>query len=59
MTPIHTQLMGALCITAGLLFAMVWLAARLSLIELRVPDKCPACGRFRIGRSCGCGAWPP
>jgi hypothetical protein len=33
---------------------MVWLAARMSMIELRSPRRCPACGRFRQGRHCGC-----
>ncbi len=54
MTPVDTQFLGALAITAGLLFAMVWLAARLSLIDLRRPDRCPACGRIRDRGSCGC-----
>jgi hypothetical protein len=56
MTPIHAQLLGALAITAGLLFSMVWLAARMSLIELRRPRRCPACGRLRQHGACGCGA---
>jgi hypothetical protein len=51
----HTQMLGALSVTASLLFAMVWLAARMSMIELRRPERCPACGRFRRGGSCGCG----
>jgi hypothetical protein len=52
----HTQILAVLSMTAGLAFAMVWLAARMSMIELRRPAKCPACGRLRHGRSCGCGA---
>ena len=56
MDPIHAQLLGALAITAGLLFSMVWLAARMSLIELRRPQRCPACGRLRQRGACGCGA---
>jgi hypothetical protein len=55
MIPQHTQMLGALSLTAALLFAMVWLAARMSMIELRGPNRCPACGRLRHGRSCGCG----
>ena len=55
MDPIHAQLLGALAITAGLLFSMVWLAARMSLIELRRPRRCPACGRLRQHGACGCG----
>jgi hypothetical protein len=55
MTPQDTQILGALSISAGLLFAMVWLAARMSMIELRRPHRCPACGRLRQSHSCGCG----
>ena len=50
----HTQILGVLTVTAGLLFAMVWLAARMSMIELRRPQRCLACGRLRHGGSCGC-----
>jgi hypothetical protein len=56
MTDLHTQMLGVLSVTAGLLFAMVWLAARMSMIELRRPERCPACGRLRRGGSCGCSA---
>jgi len=51
----HTQMLGALSVMASLLVAMVWLAARMSMIDLRRPERCPACGRFRQGGSCGCG----
>ena len=37
----HTQILAVLTVTAGLLFAMVWLAARMSMIELRRPERCP------------------
>ena len=53
MNALHTQMLGALTVTAGLLFAMVWLAARMSMIELRRPERCPACGRLRHGGPCG------
>jgi hypothetical protein len=56
MSPVHAQLLGALTISAGLLFSMVWLAARMSLIELRRPDRCPACGRLREHGACGCSS---
>jgi hypothetical protein len=56
MNAAHTQMLGALSVTAGLLLAMVWLAARMSMIELRRPERCPACGRLRQGGSCGCNA---
>jgi hypothetical protein len=48
-------MLGVLIITTGIGLAMTWLAARLSLIELRKPQRCPACGRQRIGGVCGCG----
>jgi hypothetical protein len=54
MNAAHTHMLGALSVTAGLLLAMVWLAARMSMIELRRPGRCPACGRLRQGGSCGC-----
>jgi hypothetical protein len=54
MDTIHTQMLGAVSIAAGLSFAMVWLAARMSMIDLRRPHRCPACGRVRRSGSCGC-----
>jgi hypothetical protein len=54
MDVLHTQMLGALTIAAGLSFAMVWLAARMSMIEIRRPQRCPACGRLRRGHACGC-----
>jgi hypothetical protein len=56
MNVLPTQMLGALSVSAGLLFAMVWLAARMSMIELRRPERCPACGRLRHRGSCGCNA---
>lgn len=50
----HT--LGVLITTAGVSVGMIWLAARLSMIELRRPAKCPACGRLRRFGECGCGA---
>jgi hypothetical protein len=54
MDAVDTQMLGVLSITAGLSFAMVWLAARATMIDLRRPQRCPACGRLRRGRMCGC-----
>jgi hypothetical protein len=54
MDAIQTQMLGAVSIAAGLTFAMVWLAARTSMIEFRRPQKCPACGRLRRRGVCGC-----
>jgi hypothetical protein len=52
--PNDPHLLGILIITTGIGLAMTWLAARLSLIELRKPERCPACGRQRISGTCGC-----
>jgi hypothetical protein len=54
MTDLDPNIFGALSVAAGLGFAMVWLAARVSMIELRRPTRCPACGRLRRAGSCGC-----
>jgi hypothetical protein len=51
---VDPQILGALSVAAGLGFAMVWLAARMSMIEIRRPVRCPACGRLRRGGHCGC-----
>ena len=56
MTNLDPQVFGALSMLAGLSFAMVWLASRLSMLELRRPTRCPACGRLRSGKTCGCSA---
>ncbi|HEY7003369.1 MAG TPA: hypothetical protein VH281_03740 [Gaiellaceae bacterium] len=52
--PNDPHALGVVITTTGVGLAMTWLAARLSLIELRRPDKCPACGRNRISGTCGC-----
>jgi hypothetical protein len=54
MDTIDTQMLGVVTITAGLSFAMLWLATRTSMIELRRPRRCPACGRLRQRGACGC-----
>jgi hypothetical protein len=54
--PNDPHLLGVLITTTGVGLAMTWLAARLSLIELRKPNRCPACGRERVAGSCGCSA---
>jgi hypothetical protein len=53
--PNDPHILGVVVTTAGLGMAMTWLAARLSLIELRRPNRCPACGRERVPGGCGCG----
>jgi hypothetical protein len=54
MDTLDIPMLGAMSIAAGVSFAMVWLAARMSMIDLRRPQRCPACGRLRRGGSCGC-----
>jgi hypothetical protein len=48
------HLLGVLITTTGVGLGMTWLAARVSLIEFRKPNRCPACGRQRIAGACGC-----
>jgi hypothetical protein len=43
-----------LAVMGGLGVAMVWLAARMQLLEHRREPRCPACGRFRRGGGCDC-----
>jgi len=52
--PNDPHLLGVLITTTGVGLAMTWLAARLSLIEFRKPNRCPACGRERVSGACGC-----
>ena len=52
--PHDPHLFGILITTTCLGLAMTCLAARLSMIEARRPEKCPACGRQRISGGCGC-----
>ena len=52
--PNDSHLLGVLITTTGVGLAMTWLAARVSLIEFRKPNRCPACGRQRIAGTCGC-----
>ena len=54
--PNDSILLGLLIITGGVGLAMTWLAARMSMLELRRPDRCPGCGRERdwIAGTCGC-----
>ena len=52
--PDDPHLLGVVITTTGVGLAMAWLAARLNLIELRRPERCPACGRVRFSGTCGC-----
>lgn len=48
----HT--LGVLVLSGGLSVAMVWLAARLRMLEQREPTRCPACGVIRRHGECSC-----
>jgi hypothetical protein len=48
------DILGLVALTGGLSVAMIWLAARLQLLDRREEPRCPACGRFRRGGGCGC-----
>ena len=54
--PNDPHLLGVLITTTGVGLAMTWLAARMSMIEFRKPSRCPACGRLRASRTCGCSS---
>jgi hypothetical protein len=54
MDNLDPTILGPLSMAAGLSLVMVWLAARVGMIELRGPVRCPACGRLRRSGSCGC-----
>jgi len=56
MNNLDPTMLGPLTIAGSLSLVMVWLAARASMIELRRPVRCPACGRLRRSGSCGCDA---
>lgn len=50
----ESDILGLFALTGGLGVAMIWLAARLQLLEHRRESRCPACGRFRRGGGCDC-----
>jgi hypothetical protein len=56
MDNLDPTILGPLSMAAGLSLVMVWLAARVGMIELPRPARCPACGRLRRSGSCGCDA---
>jgi hypothetical protein len=49
-----THLLGLLALSGGLSAAMVWLAARMNLLEQREKIRCPACGVIRRRGVCSC-----
>jgi hypothetical protein len=48
------HLLGVLTVSGGLAAAMVWLGARMNLLEQRQPLRCPACGVIRRRGLCSC-----
>jgi hypothetical protein len=54
METLDPHILGTLVTTAGIAFAMVWLATRLNTLERRAETRCPACGRLRQRGSCPC-----
>jgi hypothetical protein len=48
------QILGLTALSSGLAAAMVWLAARMNMLERRQVRRCPACGRLRRHGACGC-----
>ena len=50
------QLLPIFSLTLGVGTAMVWLGARMNMLELRNPERrCPSCGvRVRQGQPCRC-----
>jgi hypothetical protein len=49
-----THLLGVIALSGGLSAAMVWLAARMNLLEQRRVNRCPACGVIRRNGVCSC-----
>jgi hypothetical protein len=45
MSTLSPHLIGVLTVTSGLAFSMVWLGARMNLLEHRpIRRRCPSCG---------------
>jgi hypothetical protein len=49
-----THLLGVIALSGGLSAAMVWLAARMNVLEQRQGSRCPACGVIRRRNGCSC-----
>ena len=48
------QILSLVAVVTGLGGAMIWLAARLNMLEQRQEGRCPACGVIRRRGSCSC-----
>ena len=51
---LDTQIVSLAAVISGLGGAMIWLAARLNMLEQRQEGRCPACGVIRRRGSCSC-----
>ena len=51
---LDTQIVSLAAVVSGLGGAMIWLAARLNMLEQRQEGRCPACGVIRRRGSCSC-----
>jgi hypothetical protein len=48
------QILSLVAVVSGLGGAMIWLAARLNMLEQRQEGRCPACGIIRRRGTCSC-----
>jgi hypothetical protein len=51
---LDTEILSLVAIVSGLGGAMIWLAARLNMLEHRQEGRCPACGVIRRRGACSC-----
>jgi hypothetical protein len=51
---LDTEILSLVAIVSGLGGAMIWLAARLNMLEHRQEGRCPACGVIRRHGACSC-----
>ena len=54
METLDPQTLSLAAVVTGLGGAMIWLAARLNMLEQRQESRCPACGVIRRRGSCSC-----
>ena len=54
METLDPQTLSLAAVVTGLGGAMIWLAARLNMLEQRQEGRCPACGVIRRRGSCSC-----
>ncbi|HYY75368.1 MAG TPA: hypothetical protein VE644_03505 [Gaiellaceae bacterium] len=54
METLDPQILSLVAVVSGLGGAMIWLAARLNMLEQRQEGRCPACGIIRRRGTCSC-----